>query len=68
MELDPHHRDAHYRLPDLTGASAREVLASLVGIELDLRLLGQGRVVSQTPEPGTLVATHSQLTVQLAQP
>lgn len=39
--------------PDFRGRTMRNVLASIQGRGLDLRLEGSGRVVKQLPEPGT---------------
>jgi cell division protein FtsI (penicillin-binding protein 3) len=44
--------DAAWRLPDLTGRTMREALAALQGTELQLELVGSGRVASMDPPPG----------------
>ncbi|MCL2029548.1 MAG: transpeptidase family protein [Deltaproteobacteria bacterium] len=47
-------------MPDLTGMSMRQVLEVLSSCSLDMEFQGSGRVVAQTPSPGTVVAVGSQ--------
>jgi cell division protein FtsI (penicillin-binding protein 3) len=53
-------------VPDLTGRPGREAVHRLLAVALEPRLLGSGRVVSQTPPPGARVEKGSQVTVELA--
>jgi hypothetical protein len=43
-------------LPDFRGLSVNEVRRLTEGSSLALEILGEGRAVSQEPEPGTIVA------------
>lgn len=54
------------QVPDLTGRPGREAVNRLLAAALEPRLLGSGRVVSQTPPPGARVEKGSQVTVELA--
>ncbi|GHV56290.1 penicillin-binding protein [Deltaproteobacteria bacterium] len=47
------------RMPNLAGLTMRQVLEVLSGYGLDLEFLGSGRVVGQSPVPGTEVAAGS---------
>ena len=46
-------------MPDLTGLSMRQVLEILSDCGLEIEFQGSGRVVAQTPGPGTVVAAGS---------
>lgn len=54
------------RVPDLSGEVGRTAVAKLLGAALEPHLEGTGRVVKQTPPPGTLVEQGERVTVQLA--
>jgi cell division protein FtsI (penicillin-binding protein 3) len=57
--------DGGWRVPDLTGRSAREALASLQGADLRIELTGSGRVAAIEPAPGTPVPPGSPLRIIL---
>ena len=44
------------QMPDLRGLSAREALRTLTRIGLTARMSGDGLVIEQSPEPGTMLA------------
>ncbi len=48
--------DGNLRVPDLEGLSMRDTLTTLQGAGLSIRTHGSGRVVSQTPAAGGVVA------------
>ncbi|HEY8209306.1 MAG TPA: penicillin-binding protein [Myxococcaceae bacterium] len=52
-------------VPDLTGRVSREAVNRLLAASLEPHLRGTGRVVGQTPEPGSRVERGSQVTVDL---
>lgn len=54
------------RVPDLTGQPGRAAVKEALTASLEPRLAGSGRVVSQTPAPGTLVEKGSRITLELA--
>ena len=54
------------KVPDLTGEVGRTAGAKLLGVALEPRLSGSGRVVAQTPVAGSLVEKGTQVTVELA--
>lgn len=54
------------RVPDLTGAVGRVAVAQLLGVALEPRLSGTGRVSSQEPPPGAWVERGSRVTLELA--
>lgn len=54
-----------WRLPDLTGRSLRDVVASLEPAGLALSLTGSGAVVSQRPPPGQSAAPGSEVALVL---
>ncbi len=54
------------RVPDLAGQVGREAVSRLLGLELEARLTGSGRVVSQQPAPGSVVEKGAQVTLELA--
>ncbi|MFT5683732.1 MAG: cell division protein FtsI (penicillin-binding protein 3), partial [Myxococcota bacterium] len=45
--------DGSLRVPDLTGMSLRDALATIQGSGLSVSLQGSGRITQQYPEPGT---------------
>ncbi len=53
-------------VPDLSGQVGRAAVVRLLGVALEPRLSGSGRVVSQTPPAGTLVEKGTWVTLQLA--
>ena len=54
------------RVPDLSGEVARSAVVQLLGLELEARLQGSGRVVGQQPAPGSVVEKGAQVTLELA--
>jgi beta-lactam-binding protein with PASTA domain len=42
-------------MPDLTGLSMRNALSRIEGKGLIIKVSGNGKVVEQTPKPGTMV-------------
>ncbi|MFZ5471938.1 MAG: penicillin-binding protein [Myxococcota bacterium] len=54
------------RVPDLSGLGARPAVSKLLAVALEPRLSGSGRVVGQTPLPGSLVGKGARVTVELA--
>lgn len=54
-----------WTVPDLSGASLRDVLASLEGTGVRIEMRGSGVVISQTPEAGLSVAPGGQVSVVL---
>lgn len=56
---------AGWRLPDLTGRSLRDVVASLEPAGLGLSLVGSGAVVSQRPLAGQSAAPGSEISLVL---
>ena len=42
-------------MPDLTGLSMRSAMNRMEGKGLIVRITGNGKVVDQTPSPGTLI-------------
>jgi len=54
------------RVPDVQGQAGREAVAALLGVALEPRLLGSGRVVSQSPAPGAVVEKGAKVTLELA--
>ncbi len=54
---DPEHRSGSVSLymPDLRGAPVRQAVAQLTQMGLQIKILGSGRVIAQSPEPGAPV-------------
>jgi beta-lactam-binding protein with PASTA domain len=52
-------------MPDLYGLSARDALRTLTRIGLTGRIAGNGVVIEQTPEPGTVLAPGDTSTLTL---
>lgn len=50
-------------MPDLEGLSAREAMAWLKALNVDVVLSGHGTVVRQSPEPGAALAGSARLTL-----
>ena len=42
-------------MPDLTGLSMRNALSRIEGKGLIIKVSGNGKVVEQTPRPGTMI-------------
>jgi cell division protein FtsI (penicillin-binding protein 3) len=53
------------RVPDLTGLSLRDALTTVQGAGLALSVQGSGRVLQQTPVPGTPLHTGARLELRL---
>src|SRR5690606_24373349 len=64
-ELEPT-EPGSVRVPDLSGEVARSAVVQLLGLELEARLQGSGRVVGQQPAPGSVVEKGAQVTLELA--
>jgi cell division protein FtsI (penicillin-binding protein 3) len=54
------------RVPDVVGQAGREAVTMLLSSALEPRLLGSGRVVSQSPAAGSLVEKGARVTLELA--
>ena len=54
------------RVPNLTGHSGRAAVKEALTASLEPRLVGSGRVVSQSPAAGTLVDKGARITLELA--
>lgn len=54
------------RVPDFRGHAGREAVTSALTAALEPRLVGSGRVVSQSPVAGSLVEKGSRITLELA--
>lgn len=52
-------------VPDFTGYSKRRLLPLLKDSDVKMRIIGEGWVVDQTPEPGTPFAPGMSITVEL---
>jgi cell division protein FtsI (penicillin-binding protein 3) len=57
--------DGRLRIPDLTGLSLRDALSTVQGAGIALSIQGSGRVLHQSPSPGTALATGDRLELQL---
>jgi cell division protein FtsI (penicillin-binding protein 3) len=53
------------RVPDLGGKAGREAIANLLAASLEPRLEGTGRVVSQSPPPGSRVEKGTSVTLEM---
>ena len=58
--------DGEVLVPNVGGKVGREAVAKLLSVSLEPRLLGSGRVVSQTPPAGALVEKGAQIVLELA--
>jgi len=56
--------DQHLRIPDLKGLSMRDAFQILQGSGLGLALVGEGRVVAQSPAPDALVAPGDKVEIR----
>ncbi len=54
------------KVPDVEGRVGREAVSRLLGVQLEPKIVGSGRVVSQRPPPGSLVIKGTRVTVELA--
>jgi cell division protein FtsI (penicillin-binding protein 3) len=57
------HPESSTTMPDLAGLSLRQALDRVCALGFDPRIVGSGRVVRQSPEPGA--ALSSQTTVEI---
>ncbi len=57
--------DGRLRIPDLTGLSLRDALSTVQGAGIALSIQGSGRVLHQSPTPGTALATGDRLELHL---
>ncbi len=55
-------------MPDFSGMSYRQVLQAMSSTGINIKLKGSGRVVSQSPAPGSLIKYASEVWVRLAPP
>ncbi len=53
------------RVPDVSGKAGREAIASLLAASLEPRVEGSGRVVSQSPPPGSRVVKGTRVTLEM---
>ncbi len=53
------------RVPDVSGKAGREAIASLLAASLEPRVEGSGRVVSQSPPPGSRVVRGTRVTLEM---
>jgi cell division protein FtsI (penicillin-binding protein 3) len=53
------------RVPDLGGKAGREAVANLLAASLEPRVEGTGRVVSQSPPPGSRVEKGTSVTLEM---
>lgn len=53
-------------VPDVRGKAGRDAVFSLLGAALEPRLVGSGRVVTQSPAAGARVQRGAKVTIQLA--
>jgi len=54
------------KVPDVEGRVGREAVSRILGVQLEPKIVGSGRVVSQRPPPGSLVIKGTRVTVELA--
>lgn len=52
-------------VPDLSGKVGREAVATLLSVALEPRLSGSGRVIAQSPPPGSMVEKGTRVTLTL---
>lgn len=57
--------EGEWRMPDLNGLTARDVMELFSGKELRLRLRGSGLVKAQQPQPGALLRRGDNIAVHL---
>jgi cell division protein FtsI (penicillin-binding protein 3) len=57
--------DGQLRIPDLTGLSLRDALSTVQGAGLALSFQGSGRVLQQSPAPGTALAAGDRVELHL---
>ena len=55
-------------MPDFTGVSIRHVLRVMHDSKLDVRIIGSGRAVSQSPKPGRSVKAGQKCWIKFQQP
>ena len=60
--------DGNVPVPPVEGRVGREAVARLLSVALEPRLLGSGRVVSQTPASGTVVPRGTRVTLEMEMP
>ena len=58
--------DGRVKVPNLSGTVGREAVTRLLSMALEPRLLGSGRVISQTPAAGARVEKGAKVTLELA--
>ena len=54
-------------MPDVTGKSLRAGLQALQHFNLELKLIGSGRIVSQHPAPGTELKGSNTCVLKMAE-
>ena len=55
-------------MPDLTGMSMRQVLRAMHASKIDIRIVGSGRAVSQSINPGNLINAGEKCWIRFQQP
>lgn len=65
-EEDEEVADGRVKVPNLSGEVGREAVTKLLSMALEPRLLGSGRVISQTPAAGARVEKGAKVTLELA--
>lgn len=58
--------EGQVEVPNVQGKVGRDAVVALLGVALEPRLLGSGRVVTQRPAPGERVEKGSRVTLELA--
>ncbi len=53
------------RMPDLTGFSKRQLLPLLLRRDIEVKILGDGYVVEQSPPVGTAMETGTRIVLRL---
>ena len=59
-------QEGEVRVPDVRGQVGRKAIASLLGVALEPRLSGSGRVLAQNPTAGSVVDKGTRVTLELA--
>jgi beta-lactam-binding protein with PASTA domain len=54
-------------MPDVTGKSLRGGLQVLQHYDLNIKLVGSGRIVLQNPPAGTFISSKSKCTLEMSQ-
>jgi cell division protein FtsI (penicillin-binding protein 3) len=57
--------DTVVSMPDVKGLSLRKALRQLQGVQVRVRIIGTGKVVAQSPQPGELLTKNSECILTL---